>query len=137
MDLRVHIAGDAAPPAWFDYDGALAPYTVNDVASFGYELSMGPQLGSDVAFAKMAIGGSNLCDFWCESCAWPPGQPRLADQFVTFVQGAMTATASTRLVVVWAQGGGDSGDQACADAYGTNLTALVASWRPAWGVPGS
>lgn len=101
----------------------------------GIEISLGRRLvnvhGIKVNIAKMAIVASSLSVNWAAAGGYPVTPPYLADQWISFLQGAETSLNGFIAGVVWQQGEADAGLAAGA-SYDTNLKPLIDKTRAVW-----
>jgi len=138
------------PPTWLTTGGVtqgpvpLAPRAINadeQAGNFGIGLSLGRYLDHSLPnkwiVAGFALGGSMLATNWkAPGGSYPTTPPRLADQFIAYLQGIATQTGATVKAIIMSLGTSDAGITANANAYLTNLTNFYGAVAPSFpGIP--
>lgn len=102
---------------------------------FGPEVSaaldLSKSLGKPIGIIKHSVGGTNLALQW---------HPDKANNLYTKLTNKVAAAAKARPITVagafWMQGGADARSEKMANAYATNLDALIQAMRHDFGNPG-
>lgn len=112
---------------------SLRPRAAAPTRNMGIELSMGRTLDSPFParwnITKYGLSGTSLAVNWLPTGTYPIGDPvNLFNHWLAWLDAA-EATLGPIRVIVWMQGESDSTVQAQANAYQTNLAALLAAVR--------
>lgn len=107
----------------------LAPsYAYGQV--FGAELSFAEALGNKIAITKVSKSGSPIAEWANGATMFERLKVEAATSYAELVAMGYQPTLRGAM---WVQGEYDSGSQATADAYESNLTQLIADIRSEWG----
>lgn len=138
VPLKQQTATNATPTVWTSFvTAALQPRSnlIDPGHNMGAELSMGRYIDARRsqawAICKSGAGDTSLANYWRPGAA----VPMYADS-VAFMRAAESEIGGRLAVMVFNQGEHDATVLAEANAYETNLTAMIAGWRSTWsGLP--
>lgn len=140
VQMARKLDGNTDPPVWTEiFKQALAPITYSGSPSFGPELTMMRDLDSGspggFAFSSFAGAGTNLFTQWLPTGTYPALDGTGVNYFhqcVAYYQAKEIELGAKLTVLVWIQGEGDAGNLSAANAYQTNLLALIDAFRVYW-----